>query len=99
VIPEDARDGGVRPRERYADQPNRLTAEARAVGTPIRSTFSEDSDSPPASPYAAGFAGSAEICWSALLGRIIQRGFKADLGRLTALLDERNDDSEASADA
>jgi hypothetical protein len=34
-----------------------------------------------------------------LLGRIIQGGFKAELGRLKALLDERNDDCEASADA
>jgi hypothetical protein len=42
---------------------------------------------------------SAEVCSSALLGRIIQHGFKADLERLKALLDKRNDDAEASADA
>jgi hypothetical protein len=31
----------------------------------IRSTLSKDSDLPPVSRYAAGFAGSAEISWSA----------------------------------
>jgi hypothetical protein len=34
-----------------------------------------------------------------LLGCIIQQGFKADLGRLTVLIDERNDDAQAGADA
>ena len=76
-----------------------LTTEGRAVGTPIHSTHSDHSDSPPDSRYAAGFAESADICWSALLGRIIQHGFKADLERLKALLDKRNDNAEASADA